>query len=122
MLQEGVVQSFTARNAPPGATLLAAVGPLQFEVVQWRLQSEYGAESRLSPTPWTLLKWVDLPADQKGPKGFDYSRVVVATGVSFGADKFENPVVLFPNDWTMRYFVEKNPELKLRDLPPEQRA
>lgn len=122
LLQEGVVQSFTARNAPPGATLLAAVGPLQFEVVQWRLQSEYGAESRLSPTPWTLLKWVDLPADQKGTKGFDYSRVVVATGVSFGADKFENPVVLFPNDWTMRYFVEKNPELKLRDLPPEQRA
>ena len=122
LLQEGVVQSFTARNAPPGATLLAAVGPLQFEVVQWRLQSEYGAESRLTPTPWTVLRWVDLPADQKGPKGFDYSRVVVATGVSFGADKFENPVVLFPNDWTMRYFTEKNPELKLRDLPPEQQT
>ena len=120
LLQEGVVQSFTAKNAPPGATLLAAVGPLQFEVVQWRLQSEYGAESRLSPTPWTLLKWVDIPAEQKGPKGFDSSRVIVATGVSFGADKFDNPVVLFPNDWTMRYFVEKNPELKLRDLPPEQ--
>ncbi len=120
LLQEGVVQSFTARNAPPGATLLAAVGPLQFEVVQWRLQSEYGAESRLSPTPWTLLKWVELPPALVGPKGFDFSRVVVATGVSFGADKFENPVVLFPNDWTMRYFVEKNPELKLRDLPPEQ--
>ena len=53
--QEGVVQSFTARHAPPGATLLAAVGPLQFEVVQYRLKSEYGAESRLSETPWTLL-------------------------------------------------------------------
>lgn len=120
LLQEGVVQSFTAKNAPAGATLLAAVGPLQFEVVQWRLQSEYGAESRLTPTPWTLLKWVDIPDSQKGPKGFDSSRVIVATGVSFGADKFDNPVVLFPNDWTMRYFVEKNPELKLRDLPPEQ--
>jgi peptide chain release factor 3 len=119
LLQEGVVQSFTAKNAPPGATLLAAVGPLQFEVVQWRLQSEYNAESRLAPTPWTLLKWVDIPDAQKGPKGFDTSRVVVATGVSFGADKFDNPVVLFPNEWTMRYFVEKNPELKLRDLPPE---
>lgn len=120
LLQEGVVQSFTARNAPAGATLLAAVGPLQFEVVQWRLQSEYGAESRLAATPWTLLKWVDIPPAQLGPKGFDFNRVVVATGVSFGADKFENPVVLFPNEWTMRYFTEKNPELKLRDLPPEQ--
>jgi peptide chain release factor 3 len=122
LLQEGVVQSFTAKNAPPGATLLAAVGPLQFEVVQWRLQSEYNAESRLTPTPWTLLKWVVVPDSMRGPKGFDSSRVVVATGVSFGADKFENPVVLFPNDWTMRYFAEKNPELKLLDLPPEQHA
>jgi peptide chain release factor 3 len=122
LLQEGVVQSFTAKNAPPGATLLAAVGPLQFEVVQWRLQSEYNAESRLAPTPWTLLKWAVVPDSMKGPKGFDSSRIVVATGVSFGADKFENPVVLFPNDWTMRYFVEKNPELRLLDLPPEQHS
>jgi peptide chain release factor 3 len=120
LLQEGVVQSFTARNAPPGATLLAAVGPLQFEVVQWRLQSEYGAESRLAATPWTILKWVDIPPSLLGPKGFDFNRVVVATGVSFGADKFDHPVALFPNEWTLRYFTEKNPELKLSDLPPEQ--
>ena len=122
LLQEGVVQSFTAKNAPPGATLLAAVGPLQFEVVQWRLQSEYGAESRLTPTPWTVLRWVTIPDAMKGPKGFDYSRLIVATGVSFGADRFDNPVALFPNDWTMRYFLEKNPELKLRDQPPELEA
>ncbi len=43
LLQEGVVQSFSARSAPPGSTLLAAVGPLQFEVVQYRLKSEYNA-------------------------------------------------------------------------------
>ncbi len=115
LLQEGVVQSFTARNAPPGATLLAAVGPLQFEVVQWRLQAEYSAESRLTPTPWTLLKWLDPHPSLKNP-----SSLIVATGVSFGTDKFDQPVVLFPNEWTMRYFVEKNPELKLHDLPLEQ--
>jgi len=115
LLQEGVVQAFTARNAPPGAMLLAAVGPLQFEVVQYRLQSEYGAESRLTSTPWTLLKWVE-----PHPLLKETSRLIVATGVSFGADKFEQPIVLFPNDWTLRYFVEKNPELKLHDLPLEQ--
>ncbi len=115
LLQEGVVQAFTARNAPPGATLLAAVGPLQFEVVQWRLQAEYGAESKLTPTPWTLLKWLE-----PHPLLKDTSRLVVASGVSFGADKFDQPVALFPNDWTMRYFGEKNPELKLHDLPLEQ--
>ncbi len=115
LLQEGVVQAFNARNAPSGATLLAAVGPLQFEVVQWRLQSEYGAESRLSPTPWTLLKWLEPHPALKNP-----SAIVVASGVSFGTDKFDQPIVLFPNEWTMRYFTEKNPELKLHDLPLEQ--
>ena len=122
LLQEGVVQSFTAKNAPPGATLLAAVGPLQFEVVQWRLQSEYNADSRLTPTPWTVLRWLVKPDGTpiNLGKDFDHTRLIVATGVSFGADKFDHAVVLFPNEWTMRYFSEKNPELKLLDLPPEQ--
>ena len=115
LLQEGVVQAFNARNSPPGATLLAAVGPLQFEVVQWRLQSEYGAESRLTPTPWTLLRWVEPHPSLANP-----SSLIVASGVSFGTDKFDHPIVLFPTEWTMRYFLEKNPELKLHDLPLEQ--
>ncbi len=123
LLQEGVVQSFTAKNAPPGATLLAAVGPLQFEVVQWRLQSEYGAESRLSPAPWSVLRWLSRAdgtpiALNKG--SFDYTKLVVASGVSFGTDKFEQPVVLFPNEWSTRYFLEKNPDLRLHELPLEQ--
>lgn len=117
LLQEGVVQAFAARNAPPGSTLLAAVGPLQFEVVQYRLQSEYNAESRLTPTPWTILKWLEPHPALANP-----SSLVVASGVSFGTDKFDQPIALFPNDWTMRYFVEKNPELKLHDLPLEQSA
>jgi peptide chain release factor 3 len=115
LLQEGVVQSFTARNAPPGYTLLAAVGPLQFEVVQYRLQSEYNAESKLDATPWTLLKWLEPHPSLK-----NLSSLIVASGVGFGTDKFDQPVALFPNEWTMRYFLEKNPELKLHDLPLEQ--
>jgi peptide chain release factor 3 len=117
LLQEGVVQSFTARSAPPGATLLAAVGPLQFEVVQYRLKSEYGAESRLEQAPWTLLRWIEPHPSLGNPSG-----IIVATGVSFGADKLDQPVALFPNDWTLRYFVEKNPDLRLHELPLEQAA
>ncbi len=115
LLKEGVVQSLNPRLAPPGATLLAAVGPLQFEVVQYRLKSEYGAESRLEPAPWTVLRWLEPHPSLENP-----SSLVVATGVSFGTDKFDQPIVLFPNEWTMRYFREKNPELVLWELPRDQ--
>ena len=40
--------------------------------------------------------------------------------VVLGADKLNQQVGLFPNKWTMRYFLEKNPEIRLHDLPLEQ--
>ncbi len=36
--------------------ILAAVGQLQFEVVQFRLAQEYGAETRWEPLPFTVAR------------------------------------------------------------------
>ena len=66
LLQEGVIQALYLRNAATKVPLLGAVGPLQFEVVQFRLQSEYGAESRLESAPWTVVRW--LPATMTEPE------------------------------------------------------
>jgi peptide chain release factor 3 len=118
LLQEGVVQSINLRAGMTTATLLAAVGALQFEVVQFRLESEYGAASRLDPSPWTVMKWM-APTDPS-TKLPDPSQFVVASGVAFGTDKLGQPVGLFPSEWTMRYFMDKNPGVKLHDLPLEQ--
>src|SRR5689334_14233862 len=57
LLQEGVIQALYLRDSAAKTPLLAAVGPLQFEVVQFRLQSEYGAESRLESAPWAVVRW-----------------------------------------------------------------
>lgn len=118
LLQEGVVQSINLRAGMTTATLLAAVGQLQFEVVQFRLESEYGAASRLDASPWTLMKWM-ASASPDEPLG-DPAHFVVASGVAFGTDKLGQPIALFPSEWTMRYFLEKNPSVKLHDLPLEQ--
>src|SRR5678815_706309 len=65
LLQEGVVQSFLVKDSAQRVPLLGAVGPLQFEVVQYRMQTEYGAESRLEQSPWKVIRWVstDEPVD-----------------------------------------------------------
>jgi peptide chain release factor 3 len=120
LLQEGVVQSINLRAGMTTSTLLAAVGALQFEVVQFRLESEYGAASRLDPAPWSVMKWM-APADSSA-KLPDPSQFIVASGVAFGTDKLGQPVGLFPSEWTMRYFMDKNPDVKLHDLPLEQTA
>ena len=57
LLQEGVVQPFQLKHATQRVVLLGAVGPLQFEVLQYRLETEYGAKSRLEPAPWKLIRW-----------------------------------------------------------------
>ena len=36
---------------------MAAVGPLQFEVVQARMLSEYGVEVRLETLPYNCARW-----------------------------------------------------------------
>jgi peptide chain release factor 3 len=80
-----------------------------------------GASKRIRRRVPPHARAVDAaPLARAAPALKDPSRLVVANGVSFGADKFDHPVVLFPNEWTMRYFLEKNPELKLHALPLEQ--
>jgi peptide chain release factor 3 len=59
LLDEGAVQLLRERNDyGTGLPILAAVGQLQFEVVEYRLRSEYNVETRLEPLPYTLARWV----------------------------------------------------------------
>ena len=45
-------------RGPAQVPLLGAVGPLQFEVLQYRLEGEYAAETRLEPANWSLARWL----------------------------------------------------------------
>jgi peptide chain release factor 3 len=114
LLQEGVVQGFQPINSGQRVPVLAAVGPLQFEVVQFRLESEYGAESRLEHTEWKFARWV-------GP-GVTYEQATsksLPTGAIATLDSKGHLVILFPGDWALAYFVEKNPGIPLSEGPYE---
>jgi peptide chain release factor 3 len=112
LLQEGVIQALYLRHSSVKTPLLAAVGPLQFEVVQYRLQSEYGAESRLESAPWTVVRW--LPPEMKED---ELDALSLPTGAKIAYDIGKNPVVLFENEWSSNYFGETNKNVSLSALP-----
>ncbi len=112
LLQEGVIQVFHLRDAVIKVPLLAAVGPLQFEVVQYRLQSEYGAESRLETAAWDRVRWLDADFDPD-----KLSELKLPTGAAIAEDADGQPVVLFPSEWSVRYFTERNAGAALHATP-----
>jgi peptide chain release factor 3 len=112
LLQEGVIQALYLRNSSVKTPLLAAVGPLQFEVVQYRLESEYGAESRLESAPWQVVRWLPTEITEEA-----LVALTLPSGAKLAYDIGKNPVVLFSNEWSANYFGETNKGVELSALP-----
>ena len=111
LLQEGVVQAFTPVKMTTTMPLLAAVGPLQFKIVQYRLESEYGAPSQLESAPWTQVRWY-RPRD-----GQQAAALKLSSSAIEAEDRYGQRVLLFPNEWRLHYFVEDHPHIELSHLP-----
>ena len=112
LLREGVIQALHLRNSSVKTPLLAAVGPLQFEVVQYRLESEYGAESRLEPATWNVVRWLPTTITEE-----QLDALTLPSGAKLAYDIGNNPVVLFQNEWSANYFGETNKGIELSALP-----
>ena len=117
LLQEGVIQAYQLKNSAQKIPLLGAVGPLQFEVVQYRLQDEYGAESRMEQTNWKVLRWISPEHSEE-----EINQIVLPAGAAFALDSEERLVLLLTSDWSLNYFKEKHPKINLADIPFENEA
>ncbi len=112
LLQEGVVQSLELLNFPSRAPLLGAVGPLQFDVLRFRLESEYGAGSKLEAAPWSVIRWLD-EASSAAIKEED-----LPMGARLAKDSDGRKVILFAQEWDSQYFADHHPKIKLFRQPP----
>ena len=110
LLQEGAVQAFSMPDSARRVPLLGAVGPLQFEVLQYRIQSEYGAESRLNTAPWRIVRWIDPAGEPVDPDS-------IPSSSALAFDASSRPVLLFSADWELSFYQEKHPRVLLHRLP-----
>src|SRR5690606_17439846 len=57
--EEGVVQVLRHPDRGEQEPILAAVGPMQYDVAVYRLENEFGAKIELTPTPYVLARRTD---------------------------------------------------------------
>jgi peptide chain release factor 3 len=105
---EGVVQVLSSDLRGDQAPVLAAVGPLQFDVVLHRLEHEFGARSELTNLDYQLARLTDEGGQEalKGARGAE-----VLTRRLDGA-----LLALFADKWRLNAIARDNPSVRLDQL------
>jgi peptide chain release factor 3 len=111
--EEGVVQVLRDDALGDQAPMLAAVGPMQFEVAVHRLENEFGAPVELSTTGYTVARRTDL---ESAPALRAMRGVTVLTR-SDGA-----LLALFESPYWLQRVENEQPELTLDRLVAEGRS
>ncbi|GFK24742.1 peptide chain release factor 3 [Tetragenococcus halophilus] len=105
LVQEGAIQMYQTYMTDD--FIIGAVGQLQFEVFQYRMRNEYNSEVIMKPLGHKIARWID-------PKDLDEkmhsSRNILAK------DRFGQPLFLFENEFAMRWFKDKYPDVELKSL------
>lgn len=105
LTEEGAIQLLRTDELG-GDLIFAAVGQLQFEVMQYRLKDEYGVETLLHTLPYQCSAWLlgDLKTFQK------------TSNAMIVRDRWDRPMVLFGEQWEKQYAMKQNPQHQLVDI------
>ena len=107
--QEGAIQIFQEFNTGMEEIIVGVVGVLQFDVLKYRLENEYGCEIRLESLPYGFIRWVGDPTT-------DVTKLKRMNNVKAVKDMKGNPLLLFVNDWMIRMVLEDNEGLELLEF------
>ena len=102
---EGAIQVLRSYERE-GDLIFAAVGQLQFEVMQYRLKDEYGVDTVLTSLPYQCSAWI-----LGDTKTFEKSSNSILV-----QDRQGRPMVLFTSQWEKQYCMKENPQLQFVDV------
>lgn len=108
LAEEGTIQVYRRPNWGVEELIIGVVGILQFEVLEYRLQNEYGVETTSQRLPYRYIRWIDK--DGFNPSTFNPP---MDTILVYSDD--DEPVVLFQNEWAVKHLLDRNKGLILRE-------
>jgi peptide chain release factor 3 len=104
LTDEGVAQLFTQQEGR--RIIVGTVGDLQFDVIQYRLQHEYGASCRFQPLNYAKACWITSGDKRK------LDEFIRAKSRHIMYDKDENPVFLAESQWLLNSAMENFPDVE----------
>ncbi len=107
--QEGAIQMFQDYTLGMSEIIVGVVGVLQFDVLKYRLENEYGCDIRLEPLPYNYIRWVKDPST-------DLNKLSRISDCKKVKDMKDNPLLLFANEWSIRLMLEHNEGLELEEF------
>ncbi|MGB5226936.1 MAG: peptide chain release factor 3 [Eudoraea sp.] len=107
LMDEGVAQLFTLELN--GRKVIGTVGALQYEVIQYRLEHEYGAKCTYENFPVHKACWVD-PED---PNNDEFKEFIRVKQKFLAKDKLGQLVFLADSQFSLQMTQQKYPTVKL---------
>jgi len=113
LTEEGAAQVFftSGTDTTSPTPIVGAVGLLQFDVMMFRLENEYGVACKLEPFAGRYPRWVIGPEE-------DIERVARGQGTTLLFDAKGNPLLLFQDAWALRWAEEKETTISFLDNAP----
>jgi peptide chain release factor 3 len=104
LTEEGVAQLFVQQ--PGNRKIIGTVGELQFEVISFRLEHEYGAKCAFRPLNFKRSSWI-TSTNKPQLQDIIYRR---ASNIAY--DKDGNAVFLADNDWAINTAIRDFPDVE----------
>ncbi len=115
LTDEGVAQLFLQPQLG-NRKIVGTVGELQYEVIQYRLEHEYGAKCRFDHRDISKACWITSEDSKK------LAEFVRLKGQNIAQDKDENYVFLAESDWILRMNIQNNPDIQFHFTSEFKRA
>ena len=107
--QEGAIQVFKELHIGMEEIIVGVVGVLQFEVLEFRLKSEYNVDIKMDRLPFRYVRWIEND-------NVDVDKLNLTSDTKKVKDFRDRNLLIFQNDWGISWALEHNSGLILSDV------